>query len=306
MEPFLHTYSIVARDEATGQLGVAVQSHWFNVGFLCPWVEAGVGAVATQSSVKVSYGPRGLELLRTGKSAPEALSSLLAEDEGRESRQVAIVDAHGNVAVHTGTRCITKAGHVAGSAFSVQANMMKEDSVWPAMEDTFQNAKGDLAERMLAALQAAQAQGGDIRGKQSAAMLVADGIRSDKPYEHMLLDLRVDDSPEPLVEIERLLHIQRAYEHMNKGDEFLVKGELNEAMQEYSLGASLAPHIEELPFWQAVVMAENGHLQEALPIFHSVFKKNKDWVEALKRLPAAGLFKDEKGMVDVILQELEK
>lgn len=306
MKPFLHTYSIVARDEATGQLGVAVQSHWFNVGFLCPWVEAGVGAVATQSSVKVSYGPKGLELLRAGKSAQEALIALLAEDEGRENRQVAIVDAHGNVAVHTGTRCITKAGHVAGNGFSVQANMMKEASVWSAMAEAFQNAKGDLAERMLAALQAAQAQGGDIRGKQSAAMLVADGIRSEEPYEHMLLDLRVDDHPEPLVELERLLHIQRAYEHMNKGDEFLVKNEMAEAMKQYSMGADLAPTIDELPFWQAVTMAINGHLQEALPIFHSVFSKNRDWAETLRRLPAAGFFPNDKEMLDTILQELEE
>jgi uncharacterized Ntn-hydrolase superfamily protein len=306
MKPFLHTYSIVARDEATGQLGVAVQSHWFNVGSMCPWVEAGVGAIATQSMVKVSYGPRGLELLRAGKSAQEALDFMLAEDEEKESRQVAIVDALGRVAVHTGTRCIAQAGHIAGSSFSVQANMMKEASVWPAMADAFQKTPGDLAERMLAALQAAQVQGGDIRGKQSAAMLVADGIRSDEPYEHMLLDLRVDDNPEPLAELERLLHIQRAYEYMNKGDELLTKGELDEAMKKYSMGASLAPAIDELPFWQAATMAENGHLQEALPIFRSVFNKNRDWAEVLKRLPASGLFPDNKDMLDVILRELKE
>ncbi len=306
MDAILHTYSIVARDEKSGQFGAAVQSHWFNVGSLCPWVEAGVGAVATQSSVKVSYGPQGLKLMREGKSAQEALAALLAEDDGRENRQVAMVDAQGNVAVHTGTHCIAKAGHVAGKGFSVQANMMKEASVWPAMAEAFQNSRGNLAERMLAALQAAQAQGGDIRGKQSAAMLVADGIRSDEPYEHILLDLRVDDHPEPLVELERLLRIQCAYEHMNKGDEFLVKNEMTEAMKQYSMGADLAPTIDELPFWQAVTMAANGHLQEALPIFHSVFSKNRDWAEALRRLPAAGFMPDDQDMLDTILQELEK
>ncbi|MGV8026999.1 MAG: DUF1028 domain-containing protein [Anaerolineaceae bacterium] len=305
MQPFLHTYSIVARDEITGQFGVAVQSHWFNVGSLCPWVESGVGAVATQSSVKVSYGPKGLEMLRAGKNAHETLTALLAEDEGRESRQVAIVDADGNVAVHTGIHCIAKAGHMAGKGFSVQANMMKEASVWPAMAETFQNTKGDLTERMLAALQAAQAQGGDIRGKQSAAMLVADNIRSEEPYEHILLDLRVDDHPEPLMELERLLHIQRAYEHMNKGDEFLVKNEMVEAMKQYSLGAGLAPQIDELPFWQAVTMAANGHLTEALPIFRSIFNKNRDWAEALQRLPAAGFFPDDQDMLATILRELK-
>ncbi len=306
MDAILHTYSIVARDEKSGQFGAAVQSHWFNVGSLCPWVEAGVGAVATQSSVKVSYGPQGLKLMREGKSAQEALAALLAEDDGRENRQVAMVDAQGNVAVHTGTHCIAKAGHVTGKGFSVQANMMKNDTVWGAMAAAFTKAQGDLAERMLAALQAAQAEGGDIRGKQSAAMLVADGIRSNEPYEHILLDLRVDDHPDPLVELERLLHIQRAYEHMNKGDEFLVKNEMTEAMKEYSLGASLASTIEELPFWQAVTMAANGHLQEALPIFHSVFSKNRDWAEALRRLPAAGFMPDDQDMLDTILQELEE
>ncbi len=306
MDAILHTYSIVARDEKSGQFGAAVQSHWFNVGSLCPWVEAGVGAVATQSSVKVSYGPQGLKLMREGKSAQEALHTLLTEDEGRENRQVAMVDAQGNVAVHTGTRCIAKAGHVAGIGFSVQANMMKNDTVWGAMAEAFKQTQGDLAERMLATLQTAQAQGGDIRGKQSAAMLVADGIRSDEPYEHILLDLRVDDHPEPLVELERLLRIQRAYEHMNKGDEFLVKNEMAEAMKQYSMGADLAPTIDELPFWQAVTMAANGHLQEALPIFHSVFSKNRDWAEALRRLPAAGFMPDNQDMLDTILQELEK
>lgn len=306
MDPILHTYSIIARDERSGQFGAAVQSHWFNVGSLCPWVEAGVGAVATQSSVKVSYGPQGLKLMREGKSAPEALQKLLAGDEDRENRQVAMVDALGNVAVHTGTRCIAQAGHVAGGGFSVQANMMKTDTVWDAMAEAFQKTKGDLAERMLASLQAAQAEGGDIRGKQSAAMLVADGVRSEEPYEHILLDLRVDDHPEPLVELERLLHIQRAYEHMNKGDDFLTKGEMVEAMKEYSLGANMAPAIEELPFWQAVTMAANGYLSEALPIFHSVFKTNKDWAETLRRLPAAGFFPDDKEMLDTILQELKR
>lgn len=306
MEPIVHTYSIVARDETSGQFGVAVQSHWFSVGSLCPWVEAGVGAVATQSSVKASYGPKGLDLLRTGKSAQEALATLLAEDEGRESRQVAMVDAHGNVAVHTGAHCIAKAGHIAGKGFSVQANMMKNDSVWPAMAEAFQASKGDLAERMLNTLQAAQAEGGDIRGKQSAAMLVADGTRSAEPYDHILIDLRIDDHLEPLVELERLLHIQRAYECMNKGDEFLVKNEMAEAMKQYSLGARLAPSIDELPFWQAVTMAANGHLTEALPIFHTVFSKNRDWAEALKRLPAAGFFPEDAEMMNIILRELEE
>ena len=303
MDPFFHTYSIVARDEKNGQLGVAVQSHWFNVGSLCPWVEAGVGAIATQSFVKVSYGPLGLALLREGKNPQQALDSLLAQDEGREGRQVAIVDAHGNVAVHTGSTCVAEAGHIAGNGFSVQANMMKNNTVWAAMAEAFMQTGGDLAERLLAALQAAQAEGGDIRGKQSAAMLVADGTRSDVPYEHILLDLRVDDHPEPLVELGRLLHIQRAYEFMNTGDELLSKGDKAAAMQQYAKGAKLAPHIEELPFWQAATLAGNGILAEALPIFRSVFARNPDWAELLKRLPKSGLFPDDAQLMETILKE---
>ncbi|HAF61859.1 MAG TPA: Zn-dependent protease [Anaerolineaceae bacterium] len=305
MQPFLHTYSIVARDEKNGQLGVAVQSHWFNVGAMCPWVEAGVGAIATQSMVKVSYGPQGLNLLRSGKNAQQALEIMLAQDAEKESRQVAIVDSTGGIAVHTGKRCIAEAGHLTGDGFSVQANMMKNNTVWSAMANAFQQTCGDLAKRMLAALQAAQAEGGDIRGKQSAAMLVAEGPRTEEPYEHILIDLRVDDHEEPLVELARLLYIDRAYGFMNAGDELLSKGDLEGAMQQYTQGAQLAPHIDELPFWQAATLAENGHLEEALPIFNAVFKANPDWAVVLQRLPAAGLFPDDIVLMNTILQELE-
>src|ERR1044071_1764313 len=166
----VHTFSIVARDPSTGELGVAVQSHWFSVGPIVPWAEAGVGAVATQSFVDPSYGKNGLELMRAGKSAPDTLKELLAKDEGREVRQVAMIDAQGRVDAWTGKNYIQAAGHIVGKNFSVQANLMLNDKVWPAMARAFENTKGDLADRMLAALDAAQAAGGDIRGKQSAAI----------------------------------------------------------------------------------------------------------------------------------------
>lgn len=303
MDALYHTYSIVARDEKTGQLGVAVQSHWFNVGSLCPWVEAGVGAIATQSLVKVSYGPQGLDLLRAGKSAQVALDIMLAEDKDNNVRQVAIVDAQGNVATHTGSHCIAQAGHVNGKGFSVQANMMKNDSVWPAMAKAFEESPGDLADRMLAAMLAAQAEGGDIRGKQSAAMLIADAIKSDAPYEHLVLDLRVEDDPDPLTELKRLIDIQRAYDHMNQGDEFLSQHDMKNAMNAYAQAARLAPHIEELRFWEAATLAENGKLEEALPIFKDVFAINPDWAVLLQRLPASGLFPDDKELMNTILQQ---
>ena len=299
------TFSIVARDEKTGQLGVAVQTHWFAVGAICPWIEAGVGAVATQSMVEISYGPKSLDLLREGRSPQEALEKLLAEDKEPGLRQVAIIDNSGMIAVHTGDRCIQAAGHKAGKAFSVQANMMKNESVWPAMEKAYLSTKGDLPSRMLTALFAAQEAGGDIRGKQSAAMLVAEGEKSDEPWRHVLVNLRVDDHPEPLKELERLLKINKAFDLMNEGDAMLAKS-LNEAAKEkYSQAAAMAPEIEEMPFWQAVTLADTGYLDEALPIFKSVFQKNKDWAELVKRLPASGLLKDDAEMIKKILAVLK-
>ena len=170
--PLAHTYSIVARDPRTGEMGVAVQSHWFGVGTIVAWAEAGVGAVATQSFVEPAYGPRGLELMRTGLSAPDALKALLAADPAEAVRQIAFVDSQGRVATHTGARCVACAGHLAGAHFSVQANMMLNDAVVPAMRRAFEASSGPLAERLMAALEAAEAAGGDIRGRQAAAILV--------------------------------------------------------------------------------------------------------------------------------------
>ena len=299
------TFSIVARDEQTGQLGVAVQTHWFAVGAICPWIEAGVGAVATQSMVEISYGPKSLGLLREGKSPLEALDLLLAADKDPGLRQVGIVDNFGRIAIHTGNRCIQAAGHRAGNAYSVQANMMKNDSVWPAMEKAYLSAKGDLASRMLAALFAAQETGGDIRGKQSAAMLVAEDVKSDEPWRHVLVNLRVDDHPEPLQELERLLKINKAFDLMNEGDTLLAKSHNEAAKEKYSQAAALAPEIEEMPFWQAVTLADTDQLDEALPIFESVFRKNRDWAELVKRLPASGLLKDDAEMMKKILAVLK-
>jgi len=298
----LHTFSIVARDPNNGYLGVAVQTHWFGVGALCPWVEAGVGAIATQSMVERSYGPCGLDLLREGKTAGETLEELLSRDDQHELRQVAMVDLLGNVATHTGKRCIEEAGHIIGNQYSVQANMMKNASVWPAMAEAFEKKSGDLADRMLAALNAAQSVGGDIRGKQSAAMLVADGEKSKMPWEHIIFNLRVDDHPEPLNELERLIKVERAYRLMNEGDELLSKHEIEAAMQHYSAAEQHAPHTLEIPFWQAVTLADMGQMEKALPIFSRVFKQNPDWAELVQRLPKAGLLRSDPDMMKKILE----
>ena len=302
MKDYLHTFSIVAQDPLSKQIGVAVQSHWFAVGALCPWAEAGVGAVATQSLVKVSYGPIGLNLLRTGKSALETLQELLDNDENREARQVAIVDARGNVAVHTGKNCISYAGHSSGLGFSVQANMMKNVSVWPAMAEAYQTTGGDLADRLLATLQAAQKAGGDIRGMQSAALLIVDDQLTDQPWDHILFNIRVDDSQDPIAELARLLKIQRAYYLMNEGDELLGKKSFEAAMLKYQSAEEFAPQLDEIPFWIAVSLADSGQIEKALPIFARVFKINPDWAELVQRLPKAGLMCDDDEMISKILK----
>ncbi|MDO8970665.1 MAG: DUF1028 domain-containing protein [Saprospiraceae bacterium] len=298
--PLAHTYSIVARDPKTGQMGVAVQSHWFSTGSLVTWAEPGVGAIATQSMVEVSYGPLGLDKMRNGKSAPETLKALLEADPNREVRQVAMVDSQGNICVHTGERCIAEAGHQTGLQFSVQANMMLKNTVWSAMAMAYEITKGELAERLMAALDAAQAEGGDIRGKQSAAMLVVSAEASDHPWTGILVDLRVEDHPEPLKELRRLLTLQRAYQAMNRGDELLAAGNVQKAFEEYALGVNLAPQLDELPFWQAVTLADTGKIEESFPIFKKVFALNQDWAELLKRLPKAGLFKDDPELIEKI------
>jgi len=284
---FFHTYSIVAMDRKTNQIGVAVQSHWFAVGALCPWIESGVGLIATQSMVEVSYGPKGLALLRDGKPAQQALNELLEADDGKELRQVAVVDAQGNVAAHTGKRCIAEAGHQIGDSFSAQANMMLNNTVWSAMASAFENSQGNLANRLLSALQAAQAAGGDIRGKQSASLLVSENIKDDTPWKNIFTDLRVDDHPDPILELKRLLDIQYAYDLMNEGDDLLSKNKNEAAKIKYQQAAKLAPDIEELPFWHAVTLAETGKVNEALPIFERVFNINKNWALLVQRLPAS-------------------
>ncbi|MRR30604.1 DUF1028 domain-containing protein [bacterium] len=299
--PFAHTFSIVAWDPLTGHMGVAVQSHWFSVGSVVAWGEPGVGVVATQSMVEKSYGPQGLALMRTGVSALTALPALLQADANREVRQVAMLDRLGQVAVHTGKRCIACAGHVQGDSFSVQANMMLKDTVWPAMAQAYQAASGPLAERMVTALEAAQSAGGDIRGQQSAALLVVNGTPSEKPWEGFLVDLRVEDHPQPVAEIKRLLAIHRAYEWMNQGDEFLANGEVDQALKAYRSAAELAPDMDELPFWHAVTLAELDRMNEAAPIFKSVFLANPNWAELVKRLPIAGLLRDDPKLLQQIM-----
>jgi uncharacterized Ntn-hydrolase superfamily protein len=297
----VHTYSIVARDPETGELGVAVQSHWFSVGPLVAWAEAGVGAVATQSFVDPSYGRLGLEFMRSGKSAPETLAALLGADAGREVRQVAMIDAQGRVAAHTGSKNIQSAGHHVGTDYSVQANLMLNDAIWPAMSRAFESATGDLAERMLAALDAAQAAGGDIRGRQSAALVVVAGKPTGKPWIDRTFDLRVDDSPEPLRELRRLVVLQRAYNHMNAGDLAVERGDDADALRQYSRAAELAPGNLEMAYWHAVALVNMGRLEESLPLFERVFAADANWAVLTPRLVEAGLLPADRAVLERIL-----
>jgi uncharacterized Ntn-hydrolase superfamily protein len=284
----VHTFSIMARDEKTGMLGVAVQSHWFSVGADVGWAEAGVGVVATQSFAEPAYGPKGLELMRQGKSASEALEELVAADPGEAVRQVAMVDVKGRVAVHTGKRCVEYAGHKTGLGYSVQANLMLNDTVPSAMSKAFEKARGGLADRLMAALDAAQKAGGDIRGKQSASMLVVKAEGSGKPWADRVIDLRVDDHPEPLRELRRLLNVARSYEHANAGDLAMEKNDFERAMKEYRVAMKLAGGNVEIAFWSALTLASKGKVDHALPMFRKVFSADKNWVQVLKRLPKAG------------------
>lgn len=296
-----HTFSIVARDPGSGRMGVAVQSHWFSVGSVVTWAEAGVGAVATQALVEVSYGPLGLDLMRGGRSASGALKALLAADDGRALRQVAMIDAQECTATHTGERCIADAGHVVGEGFSVQANMMASPDVWPAMADAYRGSSGDLPERMLAALEAGQRAGGDLRGRQSAAILVVEAGSTGRPWADTVMDLRVEDHAEPIGELRRLVTLHRAYQHMNRGDELLGSGQVEDALEAYRTGAQMVPEIEELPFWHAVTLADLGRVEEALPIFRQIFAENDAWVTLVQRLPPVGMLREDPEMMDRIL-----
>ncbi len=326
-----HTFSIVARDPQTGDMGVAVQSHWFSVGSSVTWAEAGVGAVATQSFVDPSYGPKGLELMRGGMSAGKALVTLTQADKNSDVRQLGFVDASGHSACFTGRKDIAAAGHKAGlmkgprqedapttqlaggrvdfgEAYCVQANLMSNDGIWPAMDKAFVAAKGDLADRMLAALDAAQAAGGDIRGRQSAAIIVVKAKSSGKPWNDRIFDLRVEDNPYPLKELRRLVALQRAYNHMNAGDEATEQKDNEGALREYAAAEQIASQTADVPqsrlaemvYWHAVALVNMGKVDESLPLFKKAFGLEAGWRTLTPRLPKSGLLPDDAKLIQRI------
>jgi uncharacterized Ntn-hydrolase superfamily protein len=332
---FAHTFSIVARDPQTGEMGAAVQSHWFSVGSIVTWAEAGVGAIATQSFVQPSYGRDGLELMRKGTTAPHALQELLKADTSRNVRQVAFVDAQGRAAVWTGSHCVASAGDIVGGTtndsqkvdgapddgvihigenYTVEANMMINEKIWPAMDKAFRESKGDLADRMLAALDAAQAAGGDARGRQSAAIVVVKAKPSGKSWEDRIFDLRVEDHSSPLVELRRLVGIARAYNHMNAGDLAVEHKDNEAALREYSAAEQLVQSLQgvdksrvaEMSFWHAQALVQMGRVDESLPLFKKAFQLHPSWVVMVPRVQKAGLLPNDQKVLDKILAQAPK
>jgi uncharacterized Ntn-hydrolase superfamily protein len=282
------TYSIVARDPETGQFGVAVQSHWFSVGSVVPWARAGVGAVATQSLVDPSYGPLGLELMAAGRSAPATLEGLLAADAHPEIRQVAMIDSHGEVAAHTGENCIPEAGHQVGENYSVQANLMARDVVPDTMAAAYEGSRGDFAARLLTALEAAQSVGGDIRGRQSAAILIVAAESTGRPWADTIVDLRVEDHPDPLGELARLIQVNRGYTKMNEGDLAVEEGDLVAAEAAYSQAQHILAGNLEASFWYAVALCNAGEIDRSVELFHQIFAEGDNWRELTPRLIDGG------------------
>ena len=277
---------------------MAVQSHFFSVGSVVSWAESGVGAVATQSVVEPAYGPRGLELMREGKSAPAALHQLLADDPQEPARQVAMLDRSGRVAVHTGARCIAHAGHAVGEQVSAQANIMERATVPAAMVRAYSSSSGaGLAERLLAALEAAEAEGGDLRGRQSAALVIVTARATGNPAEDRPVDLRVEDHGDPLGELRRLVGLHRAYTRAEAGDVLAAAGDVEGALEEYEAAHRSQPDSVELAFWHGVALAANGREDEAARILRPAFQAHEGWIELLKRLPAAGLFPDDGELI---------
>jgi uncharacterized Ntn-hydrolase superfamily protein len=280
-----HTYSIVARDPVTGQLGVAVQSHYFCVGGVVTWADAGVGVVATQAMADPAYGPRGLELMRNGSTASDALNKLAAADAARDIRQVAMVDNEGRAAAHTGCSTIPEAGHIVGDGFSVQANMMLRNTVWAAMADGYRTAEGELVDRLLAALDAAETEGGDIRGRQSAALLIVEAKATGRPWSEKLFDLRVDDAREPLAELRRLVAVSRAYQHLQRAQAALTRRDLDAMATEFEQAAQLNGDNPEMQFWHAVALMQSDRISEGLALLGEIVVRDANWRELALRLP---------------------
>jgi uncharacterized Ntn-hydrolase superfamily protein len=301
------TYSIAARDPETGQFGVAVQTHQMCVGVAVPWLEPGVGAIATQASTNVSFGPVGLEMLAEGLSASQVIAALVASDPGAHRRQIGVVDTQGRSAAWTGAHTIAEAAHYAGEDYTVQANMMTRTTVIGAMRKAYESATGDLAQRMLAALQAAQEEDGDIRGMQSAALMVVAGSRSVSARERYVYNLRVDEHDEPVVELARLVRLRHAQLLDYRGYEAFEQGSRETALELWAQAREEAPTQEELAYWQAVTLADVADIQTAATILRPAIAQHErrdHWIDLLRRLQACGI-SEREGAAEELIAALE-
>ncbi len=283
------TYSIVARDPETGRFGVAVQSHYLGVGPVVPWLEAGVGAIATQASVNISFGPIGLEMLRAGRSASEVVAALVASDPEAKARQLGVVDAGGRSAAHTGAECIRACGHRLGEGYTVQGNLLERDTCWPAMAAAYDSALAEGApfvERLLRAMEAAEAEGGDVRGRQSAAIMVASADLQQAPWRGRLLDMRIEDHPDPVPELRRIVTMQLAYNLLDDEGDEARSG--RSAAERYALARQMAPHAYELVFWGGVQLAISGDLDGARRELATAFAADTRWRTTLQHLADSG------------------
>jgi uncharacterized Ntn-hydrolase superfamily protein len=279
------TYSIVARDAQTGRFGIAVQSHYLGVGPVVPWLEAGVGGVATQASVNIAFGPIGLELLRSGLTAEQTVAAVLAGDTSPEIRQLGVVDAEGRAAAHTGAECIPAAGHLVRDGFTVQGNLLARDTCWPAMAAAYESALTEgvpLVERMLRALEAAEREGGDVRGRQSAAIMVADAAVKPAAWRGRLMDLRIEDHPDPVPELRRIVTLQLAYDLLNDEGEAAKEGV--SAEERYAKARRMAPDAYELVFWRAVELATAGDVPGAQRELAIAVSADESWRNTLEHL----------------------
>lgn len=287
--PTAVTYSIVARDPETGRFGIAVQSHYLGVGPVVPWLEAGVGAVATQASVNISFGPMGLELLRGGRPAAEVVAALVASDPEAQVRQVGVVDASGQAAAHTGSECIRACGHQVGDGYSVQGNLLERDTCWPAMAVAYESALAEGApfvERLLRALEAAEAEGGDVRGRQSAAIMIVAPDRQQDAWRGRLLDMRIEDHPDPVPELRRIVTMQLAYDLLDDEGDDARSG--RSAAERYAQARQMAPEAYELVFWSGVQLAIGGDVEAARRELGIAFAADTRWRTTLQHLADSG------------------
>jgi len=282
------TYSIIGRDSEAGEVGIGIQSRWFHAGQDLAWIDPGVGAVCTQSITEPAYGLRGLELLRAGLAPQDALDQLTAADPGRDLRQVAIADLEGRVAQHTGSRCVAAAGHTIGDHCCAQGNMLASGTCWGAMVETFAATAGPLADRLLAALDAAEREGGDARGRQAARLLVRRGTGDGLPWEERVVDLQIVDHPEPLVELRRLLSATRAYHHLSHAFDLAARGDVAAAAEAADMAHALAPADDQIAFWTATMLGGAGRIEEAAAAFREAVRVTPGWPEYLRRCVEAG------------------